>query len=122
MSKAQAALRAYSLNGRQTKNLRAQEYDVILQVTRDLKRLQKNPRAPFNEVAHAVHRNETLWSTIGLQVVDNDNELPDVVRANLLYLSKFVTQQSSKVLQKESSLEPLVDINVSVLRGLKGAA
>lgn len=121
MSKTQLAAAGYSANGESVKDFRSQEYDVIIGVTRDLNRLQKASNPSFNEIVKAVHKNEKLWITIGAQVASEANALPQGLRANLLYLSKFVSHHSSNVLKKAATLDVLIDLNVSVLRGLKGA-
>lgn len=121
MSKAQLAAVGYSNGGERVKDFRAQEYDVIIDVTRDLQRLRNDTNASFNDIVNAVHKNEKLWITIGALVSGDANALPQSLRANLLYLAKFVSHHSSNVLRKKGELGVLVDLNVSVLRGLKGA-
>ena len=92
MSKAQLAANGYSNSGERIKDFRTQEYDVIIDVTRELQKLR-----------------------------DDANALPQNLRASLLYMAKFVSHHSNKVLKKDGDLAILVDLNVSVLRGLKGA-
>jgi len=122
MSKAQLAFNGYSQNGENVKDLRAQEYDVIIGVTRDLKRVQNNESATFNDVVKVVHKNERLWVAIAAQVADEANALPTNLRASLFSIAGFVSHHSTEVLKKKSDLNVLVDLNVSVLRGLRGAS
>ena len=121
MSKAQSAARAYSAHSVQTKSLRDQEYEVILEVTRQMKRLHSQKTPQFEEVIVALNKNERLWNTIGAQVADDANELPQALRAGLLYMSRFVAVQTGKVLREKSDFASLVEMNIAVLRGLKGA-
>ena len=121
MSNAQAAARAYTGNQPHTKSLRDLEYDVFLGVTREMKRLHSNPNATFPQVVDALNKNERLWTEIGVQVAQDDNALPKDLRASLFYMARFVSHQTDKILQDKSGMESLIDVNVSVLRGLKGA-
>lgn len=120
MNKVLAAERAYSSNSRQIKGLREQEYDVILDVTRQLKRIQVQAKPKFSDLIAVLYNNERLWNTIAVQVADAQNELPALLRARLFYMAQFVAQQSDKVRNSEADISSLVDVNVSVLRGLKG--
>ena len=121
MSKAQLAANGYSNSGERIKDFRTQEYDVIIGVTRELQKLRDDANANFNDIVKVVHKNERLWITIGAQVAADTNALPQNLRASLLYMAKFVSHHSNKVLKKDGDLTILVDLNVSVLRGLKGA-
>ena len=122
MSKTQLATTGYSKSGGSVKDFRTQEYDVIIAITRDLRKLQNNQSAKFNDIVDAVHKNEKLWITIGAQVASDANALPRNLRASLLYMSKFVSYHSNNILKKSGSLDILIDLNVSVLRGLKGVS
>lgn len=120
MSNALAAARAYSTNRPHTKSYRDQEYDVFLDVTRDLKRLKAETAPSFPKLVDALNRNERLWTEIGVQVADNANELPKELRASLFYMAEFVSHQTGRLLKNEGDLESLIDVNIAVLRGLKG--
>jgi flagellar protein FlaF len=122
MGKSQLAAAGYASNGENVKDFRAQEYDVIIAVTRDLSRLQNDTSASFADIVNVVHKNERLWITIGAQVASDANALPQNLRANLLYIAKFVSHHTNMVLKKNGDLGILVDLNVSVLRGLKGTS
>lgn len=117
-----AAARAYSRNQSHTKSNRDLEYDVVLKATRSLKRAKSDAKVPFPKLVAALNQNERLWTEIGVQVASNDNELPKELRAGLFYMSRFVSQQTSRLLKGEGTLDSLIDLNVAVLRGLKGGA
>jgi len=120
MSTALAAARAYSKNSEQTKSNRDLEYDVFLSITREMKHLQAQTTPAFAKLVDTLNKNERLWTEIGVQVADNDNALPSDLRARLFYMTRFVSHQTSKVLKGDADLESLVDVNIAVLRGLKG--
>lgn len=68
----------------------------------------------------ALHENRRLWRVLAVDVADKGNALPQSLRAQLFYLNEFVGQHSSKVLQRKASADPLVDINMAMMRGLGG--
>ena len=65
--------------------------------------------------------NARLWSTLGADVADPGNGLPQKLRAQLYYLFEFTAQHSRLVLDGSAGAEVLIDINTAVMRGLRGA-
>lgn len=120
MNSAHAAAQRYSSLSEHTRNAKDLEYDVILGVTRDLSSLSANSAGRFSELVKALNKNERLWIEIGTQVADPDNALSADLRARLFYMAEFVRHQTNKVLGGEAGVETLVEVNVAVLRGLKG--
>ncbi len=99
---------------------RASEYDLIARVTAQLKSAEAKGRDGFAELVQAVHINQRLWTTLAIDVASDTNALPDPLRARIVYLADFTRQHSRKVLGREAGIDPLVEINTSVLRGLRG--
>jgi flagellar protein FlaF len=54
------------------------------------------------------------------QVADNENTLPKEVRARIVYLSEFTTEHSRKVLNRQASVDALIEVNTAIMRGLRG--
>ncbi len=52
--------------------------------------------------------------------MQDDNKLPDALRAQLIGLAEFVRKHSLQVLAGKASIVPLIDINTSIMRGLRG--
>jgi len=73
-------------------------------------------------LAEAVDWNKKMWRTLAADCLDERNKLPDGIRANIVSLSLFVTRYSKDVVRKGAPLEPLIDINRSIMQGLQGAA
>ncbi|WP_085310789.1 flagellar biosynthesis regulator FlaF [Planktotalea arctica] len=122
MNSALVAARRYSSLSEHTRSPKDLEYDVILDVTRELKSHSGAGTTKFSELARALNKNERLWIEIGTQVADPDNALSPDLRARLFYLAQFVGHQTSKVFGGSARVESLVETNVAVLRGLKGKA
>jgi len=112
----QLAQSAYATSAQSVRTPRGTEYDVIAKITAALK---TNAKASFSRLVHALHDNRRLWTLLAADVSDDENKLPEDIRAQIFYLSEFVSQHTSKVLQQKGDVDVLVDINTAVLRGLK---
>lgn len=99
---------------------RSIEYQLFSRITGQLNRSAQSG-APVSELAAALHDNLALWQTLGLDVADPDNELPAQLRAQLFYLFEFTRAHTSKVLRGEAEVQALIDINTSIMRGLRQA-
>ncbi|UOA28829.1 flagellar biosynthesis regulator FlaF [Pseudosulfitobacter sp. DSM 107133] len=114
------AQRGYAANAASTRTDRRGEYEVIAQVTRRLRSAAQESNRNFAPYAEALHDNRRLWTNLAVDVAGNGNELPESLRARVIYLAEFTAQHTSKILQKRASVMPLLEINMAVLRGLKG--
>ena len=52
--------------------------------------------------------------------MSDGNRLPLQLRASLLSLAEFVRRHSLAVLGGRASVAPLIDINTSIMKGLRG--
>lgn len=120
MTYAQSATQRYSSFGAQTRSAKDLEYDVFLKVTRDLSNYAAQATENFPKLAKILNQNERLWLEIGVQVADPNNQLDRALRARLFYLAQFVSHQTTKVLKGSADLQTLIELNFSILRGLKG--
>jgi len=68
----------------------------------------------------ALTYNQMLWSIIQADVSQDDNQLPDELKANLMSLSIFVDKQTTTCLKNPSEdiLDSLIDINLNIAEGL----
>lgn len=71
------------------------------------------------ERIHALTMNQKLWSSILLETSVEDNEIPDVIRKDLLNLAIWSTRYSIRAMLHDISLKPLIDINQDMLDGLR---
>jgi len=95
------------------------EYRVFAQVNAQLARALRED-APFAELADALHENTRLWVALGLDLARPDNALPESLRARLLSLAIFMRRHSEAVLRGRAGAEVIVEINTTVMRGLRG--
>jgi flagellar protein FlaF len=115
------AVQAYQKAQRAAENPRNTEYRLFGQVTGALIEAQS---AGMKGVAliEAIDWNRRLWSTLAVDCMDDSNQLTKPVRAQIVSLSLWVTKYSSQVMQNGASLEPLIDINRTIMQGLRAAA
>lgn len=111
---------AYARRETPARSLRSVEYDLVAQVTQRLQAAWANRTNDFPALVGAVTDNQQLWSTLASDVALPGNGLPAPLRAKLFYLYEFTTHHSRAVLEGGASVEVLTDINMAVLRGLRG--
>lgn len=98
---------------------RSIEYKVFSQTTGRLKRNGCSD-SDFNGLADALHDNLRLWSAIAADVAEPENGLPAQLRAQLFYLYEFTATETRKILRRETDAAALIEINTTVMRGLRG--
>lgn len=113
------AQKAYAGSTQTVKSPRAVEYEVIAKITHDLKSSAETKLTDYAKFAEAIHRNNLLWTTLASNVATSENALSAEVRAQLFYLGEFSHRHAAQVLAGKSSIDPLLEINTAVLRGLR---
>lgn len=113
---------AYGRTDAPLRNARSIEYDVFARVTRALTAAIAQRDTAFPAYAQALHDNQRLWTVLAADLAREGNGFPAPLKAQLFYLFKFTAQHTPKALKKEAGLEVLIEINTSVMRGLRGEA
>lgn len=103
-----------------TRSQRSVEYDLLAQITQRLRNAWANRETDFPVLVRAVTDNTQLWATLASDVALPGNSLPAALRARLFYLYEFTAHHSRAVLDGKASVEVLADINMAVMRGLRG--
>lgn len=106
----------YKTSGLRT--ARDAEYDVFSRVTRMLR--QSGRMADNRDTIMAVYKNTELWSLLAIDLADPGNGLPDATKAGLLSLAGFAIRHGKSVLAGDIATDPLIDINMTIMRGLRG--
>jgi len=108
-------------NAQAIKTPRDIEYDVMARITG---RIQSNlPKAGERVSAaltEALNENRRLWSSFAIDLAQSTNGLPADLRARLFYLAEFTMKHTSQVILGHAAAGVLVDINMAVMRGLRG--
>lgn len=116
------AQQAYSSNSAATRTPRDTEYETLARITHRIRAAAEGDAADYPKLAHALHDNKRLWTIFASDVASPENGLPTDLRARLFYLAEFVDHHTSLVLARKASVAPLLEINTSILRGLRSGA
>lgn len=100
------------------RSARDTEYDVISRVTRLLRQSDRAGRT--GDAILAVHKNNELWTLLAFDLAGPDNALPEDTKAGLLSLASFSLRHGHAVLNGEATTDALVDINLAIMKGLRG--
>ena len=114
------AVKAYQKAQLAAENPRNTEYRLFGQVTGALIEAQA-ANAKGVALMEAIDWNRRLWSTLAVDCMGDGNQLSKPLRAQIVSLSLWVTKYSSQVMTKGASLEPLIDVNRTIMQGLQPA-
>ncbi|MCG8440754.1 MAG: flagellar biosynthesis regulator FlaF [Caulobacterales bacterium] len=112
------SLQAYQKAAARAENPRQTEYRLLGQVTRALIDAQAAGRFELKTLSSALEWNRKVWSTFAADCSAAENELPEALRASIISLSIFVVKYTSQVLREGAELDPLIDINRTIMQGL----
>jgi len=114
-------LQAYKNTQRITEDPRSTEYRLFGQVTGALIDVQRN-REQGSPLIEVIDWNKKLWRTLAADCMDERNRLPEDVRAKIVSLSLWIAKYSRSVTREGAPLDPLIQVNRTIMEGLKGAA
>ena len=99
---------------------RTTEYRLFGQVTGALidAKTVGSQGAPLIE---AIDWNKRLWRTLAADCMDDRNTLTQDVRAKIVSLSLWVSKYSRRVTRDKAPLDPLIEINRTIMQGLQGS-
>lgn len=118
MSVIEQARMAYGPAAAIIRTPRATEHQVFSQITAQLRRAIGSGN--HRDLVDALHANRKLWTTLAVDVADDENDLPRDLRARIFYLAEFTQHHTGKVLRQQADAEVLIDINRAVMAGLSG--
>ena len=114
------AQRAYAPSQAPIKTARSAEYDVIARISFRMKcAIKEND---FPSLLSALHENNQLWTALAIDAGNPENQLPQDLRARIVYLADFSRQHAHKVMQRRETAVPLLEINAAILKGLRNEA
>lgn len=118
MNATQLAQTAYRNQAQTIRTERGLEYDAFARITHHLGLAAAKGREDIHNLAAALHDNRRLWTILATDVADPENPLPQELRARIVYLAQFSHHHSTMVLNGDASIQPLIDINTAMMRGL----
>ncbi|MEM8569720.1 MAG: flagellar biosynthesis regulator FlaF [Pseudomonadota bacterium] len=122
MTNSNDAIGGYAASSTPVRTDRGAEYAAFARVTSSLKAVDETDSTSYPAMAEAVYDNQRLWSLLARDLREDGNSLPIDLRAQLLSLAEFVNKHSRAVVRGKDNLEPLIDINTSIMRGLRGSS
>jgi flagellar protein FlaF len=111
------SLRAYQQTSERTENPRETEYRLFGEVTRALIQAQDTVDAQVRTAA--LDWNRRLWTLLAADCSGPNNLLSKEVRAQIVSLSLWVGRHTSKAIRREEDIQPLIDVNRSIMEGLR---
>ncbi|WP_173200810.1 flagellar biosynthesis regulator FlaF [Parvularcula mediterranea] len=115
------AREAYRKTITETEEPREIERKVFLQITGELERASKEDTRPLSGPAlDALNRNQKLWGELMFDCAFKDNPLPDQLKAGIISLALFVDRHTPEVISGDKTIEPLLEINRNIIKGLTG--
>lgn len=109
---------AYQTQAQTIRTERGLEYDAFARITHRLNLATTKGRDDIVTLAAALHDNRRLWTILATDVADPQNPLPQDLRARIVYLAQFTHRHSTQVLNGGAAIQPLIDINTAIMRGL----
>lgn len=114
------SIQAYQRAATRSENPRETEYRVFATVTANLLRAKEAGQADMSILVQAVHDNRRLWTLFATDCAQPQNALAEATRAQIISLALFVERQCSAVLREGGDIDPLIDINRTMMEGLTG--
>src|SRR3954467_8712888 len=115
------SLKAYKAAQVATEDPRVTEYRLFGQVTGALL-TAKESKAEGSPLVEAIDWNRRLWRTLAADCMDDRNSLTQDVRAKIVSLSLWVSKYSRKVTREKAPIDPLIEINRTIMQGLQSKA
>ena len=100
---------------------RATEHRLITEVSRQMS-WAWDQGARGAALMPALHRNREMWSTFAALCGAPGNDLPAELRASIISLALWVDRHTSAVVAGREEIDPLIEVNRSLLDGLAPAA
>ena len=109
----------YQAAQRNTESPRQAEHRLFGQVNGALMRIGTSLDV---EATVTLEWNRRIWLTMQSDLARDENQLPDNLRAQLISLAIWVDKHTSKVLQGQAAVVPLIEVNRSIMEGLATAS
>jgi len=71
-------------------------------------------------LAEAMYENVRLWMALAADAASDGNQLPVELRAQVIGLANFSRSHMSRVLAGAESVDALIEVNMAVMKGLRG--
>lgn len=116
------AQQGYKTAQRELTSFKGIELKVFTAVTSALKSVDLEELNSMAKLAPALTDNAKLWNILLIDLVKPENELPLALKSSLISLAEFTQTHTLKVLAGEADHTVLIDINQSIIAGLRQSA
>jgi flagellar biosynthesis activator protein FlaF len=116
------SLQAYQQAAQRAESPRDTEYRLFAEVTRALMDAARADAGDLKTRVAALDWNRRLWTALATDCASPQNRLPDALRASIISLSMFVSRHTSQTIRGGGSLDLLIEVNRSIMQGLKPGA
>ncbi len=113
------SLQAYQKTLQSAENPRETEFRLFGQVTHALLDAKEHHRTNPKFIA-AIDWNRRMWGALASDCAGDGNGLSEQLRAQIISLSIWVSKYSSDVMRNGIDIDPLIDINKTIMEGLSG--
>lgn len=122
MDQKQRALRGYGKVKQETASDKHIELQLFTSITARLRAQANKNSTQLNSVmAQALIDNAKLWNILFCDLVSQDNQLPLDLKKNLISLAEFTQEHTQRVFRGEAGMGILIEVNDSIIIGLKAA-
>jgi flagellar protein FlaF len=80
----------------------------------------KEENLPLGARAEALDANRRLWTILASDCALPSNQLPLELRGQIISVALWVSRYTSEVLREGVDIEPLIDVNRTMMEGLSG--
>ncbi len=112
------SLTAYQQASARAENPRETEYRLFGMVVRALHEVKAYDRSNLGALSSVIDWNKRIWAALAQDCADDRNGLSDSLRAGIISLAMFVEKYSVQVIRDGAEIDPLIDINRTVMQGL----
>ncbi len=116
---------AYQQSQNTTQNPRDVEYRLLGQVTAAMIAAQEVFEASKadvklkKQVVDAALWNRNVWSAFRSDLLNEGNQLPKELKAQLISISLFIERETNEIMNGDADFEALIDINQQIIEGLR---
>lgn len=120
-AQAQALSAYHSQRQKETLSPRDIEKRVFQQVTGRLEKSMEDTQDPLKlNLNQALSDNLLLWNALAADVATEENPFPSQLKAQIFYLSQFMSHQTKLIRQEDdrTKIQAMIDINRMMIEGL----
>ncbi len=112
------SLNAYQQAAARAEDPRETEYRLFGMVVRALMEVKGYDRTNLGALSSVIDWNKRIWAALAQDCADDRNGHSEALRAGIISLAMFVERYSVQVIREGADVDPLIDINRTVMQGL----